>query len=394
MISREAKRRKVMDWTKQVIEPIAVKFFYYGPAFQGFATSHSMTHDYFLDDSGSSVEDYMFRALVRTNMVPSTNRHVISYSRCGRTDKGVSAMGQVVSLRVRQMQDLSLFVKSMNKSLPESIRIYQAQRASETFHARFICKSRTYLYLFGAPENGSLDVCEMNSAAARFVGSQVNFQLLCRPSRSRASSGSAGSGPGLVAPNAEFDETAAAEDEESCGSFLRDVYESRIIKLSGLHVPQFPIYAFHIRGSSFLYHQVRCMMAVLLQVGKGSVSVVQVEQLLQGHDSCNVRTMGLAAAENLVLWDCSYDTQDSLLQPTALPAHEPVTTASNPQKLPHDIPPISASKLVQDAADSLEAKSRQLALESALFHTCATAMANSGMTGSLLLGTASPPKSF
>ena len=58
-----------------------------------------------------------------------------NYSRCGRTDKGVSALDQVVSIRVRsnkpkepladttEVKEEIDYVKTLNRCLPDDIRI-------------------------------------------------------------------------------------------------------------------------------------------------------------------------------------------------------------------------------------------------------------------------------
>jgi tRNA U38,U39,U40 pseudouridine synthase TruA len=77
-----------------------------------------------------------------------TCRAQIHWSRAARTDKGVSAMGQVVSLKM--MVDFPDVVARINKELPEDIRVYGYTRATEGFDSRLWCDRRRYEYILPA----------------------------------------------------------------------------------------------------------------------------------------------------------------------------------------------------------------------------------------------------
>ncbi len=47
-----------------------------------------------------------------------------------------------------------------------------------------------------------------------------------------------------------------------------------------MHLPLPQVYALVVRGTAFLYHQVRCMAAVLLMVGRGQEEPDVVATLL------------------------------------------------------------------------------------------------------------------
>jgi hypothetical protein len=92
---------------------IALWVTYFGENYHGFARNG----DHFTSDnnnnnnntsptqqnpSDNTVETVLFSALTKTKLVdPNTNPREWEYSRCGRTDRGVSALGQVVALKVR-----------------------------------------------------------------------------------------------------------------------------------------------------------------------------------------------------------------------------------------------------------------------------------------------------
>lgn len=71
---------------------IALRFLYDGANFSGLAQNVGQ-------ESDNSVERALFQALLRARLVES--RETSGYSRCGRTDRGVSAAGQVVALQLK-----------------------------------------------------------------------------------------------------------------------------------------------------------------------------------------------------------------------------------------------------------------------------------------------------
>lgn len=64
----------------------------------------------------------------------------------GRTDAGVHALGQVVSLRAAGGPPLERAVEALNSGLPAEIAAIAATAAPDGFHARFSALSRTYRY--------------------------------------------------------------------------------------------------------------------------------------------------------------------------------------------------------------------------------------------------------
>lgn len=71
---------------------IALQIAYDGGPYNGFAENVGSADDH-------SVEKYLFEALVKCCLVK--DRASSCYTRCGRTDKGVSAFGQIIGLKVR-----------------------------------------------------------------------------------------------------------------------------------------------------------------------------------------------------------------------------------------------------------------------------------------------------
>jgi tRNA pseudouridine38/39 synthase len=113
------------------------------------------------------VETHLFAALKATRLVaPDSTWGSVEYSRCGRTDAGVSALrqvlrtlplvpvraahltscicAQVVVLRCRSSgttPELD-YVGALNRQLPDSIRVLSWRPAPAAFSARFKCVCR------------------------------------------------------------------------------------------------------------------------------------------------------------------------------------------------------------------------------------------------------------
>jgi hypothetical protein len=71
---------------------IALRFYYDGSKYTGLAENIGFAAD-------MSVEKEVFKALRKAKLIDS--RATSGYSRCGRTDKGVSAVGQVVAVQLK-----------------------------------------------------------------------------------------------------------------------------------------------------------------------------------------------------------------------------------------------------------------------------------------------------
>ena len=65
----------------------------------------------------------------------------------GRTDAGVHALGQVVHFLTAAPHDPATFVKALNATLPDDIRVLSAREAPQSFHATVDATSKMYRYV-------------------------------------------------------------------------------------------------------------------------------------------------------------------------------------------------------------------------------------------------------
>ncbi|AOA61121.1 tRNA pseudouridine synthase [Komagataella phaffii CBS 7435] len=269
-------RKNEVDFSTATIRQIALKFSYLGWNYQGLAVQREAT-------DLPTIEFKILEALRQCRMIPSLNPIDCAFSRCGRTDKGVSAMNQVIGLNVRSrltpeelespendIKELD-YINILNQLLPSDIRIHGVcLRPPKGFDARFSCRGRHYKYVF---QDEGLDLESMKKAAPMFEGVH-DFRNFCK-----------------------------VDGAKQMTNYTRAVRSSQILPLEG-H-PGY--YVFDLKGTAFLWHQVRCMVAILLMIGQGFESPDIVSKLLdiQSHPQKPVYVM--AHDIPLVLYDCIYD---------------------------------------------------------------------------------------
>jgi tRNA pseudouridine38/39 synthase len=253
------KKDRAMDFSKYPTVHIVLRLAYHGQDHDGLAKQ---------ENTSNTIEWHLAQALLKVRLVPNENPE--KYSRCGRTDKGVSALGNAVSLVVRGAADGQPplnYPAMLNRALPPTIRIVAWAPVPDTFDARFSCLSRSYRYYF---VKGNLDVCAMRKGARMLLGTH-DFRNFCKM------------------------------DVVNVSNFVREVLDIDI-----LEGPVGVSYLW-IRGNAFLYHQIRCIMAVLFMVGKGLEPVEVVPELLDVAANPAKPCYALADDAPLVLWDCAFD---------------------------------------------------------------------------------------
>ncbi|KAF8405486.1 hypothetical protein HHK36_010393 [Tetracentron sinense] len=117
---------------------IAIFFAYCGVGYQGMQKN----------PGAKTIEADLEEALFFSGAVPESDRghpKRFDWARSARTDKGVSAVGQVVSGRF--YIDPPGFVDRLNSNLSPQIRIFGFKRVTASFNAKKFCDRRRYVYL-------------------------------------------------------------------------------------------------------------------------------------------------------------------------------------------------------------------------------------------------------
>ena len=139
---------------------IALKVAYFGWSYHGLAAQQEFSN---------TIENHLFEALEKAKLIPNRDPEVIKWSKCGRTDKGVSSFDQVFGVTVKSrgipadqqtpweginsvfpsQQDALWtddkeysYVTMLNAHLPHDIKVLAWSPVGSTFDARFSCIGR------------------------------------------------------------------------------------------------------------------------------------------------------------------------------------------------------------------------------------------------------------
>ncbi|KAF0143135.1 MAG: tRNA pseudouridine38-40 synthase [Stygiobacter sp.] len=171
----------------------------------------------------------------------------------GRTDAGVHAICQIAHLDVNTMLAPEIIRMKLNDELPADINVLEVEKTHLKFHARHDAKTRSYIYQistrrtsFGKPFvwwiKDKLDFEKMSKAAKQFAGMHNYISF------------------------ADKDET-----EKSTKVLIEDVH----LKREG------DLILIRVVGSHFLWKQVRRMVGVLVEIGRGNMNEVKIKQFLE-----------------------------------------------------------------------------------------------------------------
>jgi len=172
-----------------------------------------------------------------------------------RTDAGVHAKGQVVSFWAKSTLDTMKLVKALNYYLPRDIAVKAAYRARDDFNVRRDALSREYHYHILNSNTRS----PFSRRFALFLPKMLNIQAMneaCRFIRG------------------EHDFASFASSLDGCKSTLRNVYEAVIEKKGDFTI-------FRIVANSFLPHQVRSTVGLLIRLGLGKISIEGFRDIME-----------------------------------------------------------------------------------------------------------------
>ncbi|MFC2010246.1 tRNA pseudouridine(38-40) synthase TruA, partial [Chloroflexota bacterium] len=164
-----------------------------------------------------------------------------------RTDAGVHARAQVVSFRTKSNHSPETFIKAVNYYLPKDIAVKEAHRVDDSLNVRRRAVSREYNYYI-------LNSKTRSPLRERFyyqVTGNLDIEVMDRASRA------------LVG---EHDFASFVNNKEAAAkSTVRRVYKAEMRNEGEFAV-------FNIVANSFLMHQVRNIVGVLIRLGRGKVS--------------------------------------------------------------------------------------------------------------------------
>lgn len=187
----------------------------------------------------------------------------------GRTDAGVHALEQVAVFKTQADLEPRVFLRALNANLPQDIRIIRADECSEDFHPRYSAKNKTYAYLI--TRSGSY------SAFLRRYSWQMHYQLNCNTMKEAAH---------FLRGKHDFSSFRAS----GCSSEnpFREIMEILIDESDSVAFCNFnmnaPMIIIRIQANAFLRHMARNIVGTLVEVGRGKIPPLRINQILESKD--------------------------------------------------------------------------------------------------------------
>jgi tRNA pseudouridine38-40 synthase len=225
---------------------VALKFAYDGRDFFGYARQPKL----------KTVEGEVIKALVKNNIIetPQTS-HLRS---AGRTDKGVSSLGNIISFNMNSFEKEVL--KELNKE-NKKILFYAYKKVDDDFYPRY-ARLRYYRYYIN---NENLDIEKITKSLSFFIG-EHNFSNFAR-----------------IEPD-----------------------KNPVRSIDNIVVESFDNYfTVDFFAQNFLWHQIRRIISAVEKVAIGKISDEEITNAL--NDPKKKIDFGLAPAESLILKDVFYD---------------------------------------------------------------------------------------
>jgi tRNA pseudouridine38-40 synthase len=199
----------------------------------------------------------------------------------GRTDTGVHALGQVIAFDLDWQHSSEKLLRALNANLPEDVAAQEAKMADPLFHPRFEARSRWYRYdLFCHPIRHPI-----RERYAWRVWPGVSRERLYRAA-------------GFLVGKHDFQ--AFGTPPHTGGSTVREVFEARWLVERGAGGMESLV--FEIGADAFLYHMVRRMVALQVEIGQGRQEPELAARCLEGKSEVK----GLAPAHGLFLAEVRY----------------------------------------------------------------------------------------
>lgn len=353
-------RHKTFHFATHSKRKIALKFCYSGWEYGGLAFQNMKT-------ALPTVEGVLFEALVKARLIdPEEGFEGCGWEKCGRTDRGVSAAGQVISLWIRSalesgpgdenagLEDAKDIAPNPNRGASSSLKAEETSYSIPGLEFGFeeddldapqsnssisipppSHKAKTehdYLSILNRLLPPTIRILAWSPVSTNF---SARFSCTYRHYKYFFSSDTI-PGPGLdiermraaasrLVGEHDFRNMCKLDPGKQITMFRRNVMHAAIDPISISDDGQ-GMYVFNLIGSAFLYHQVRHIMAILFMVGSGleepSVvsALMNVEPGLEtGADTTGVAPLDvidrkpeyqMADALPLVLWDCGYPDSD------------------------------------------------------------------------------------
>ena len=207
----------------------------------------------------------------------------------GRTDAMVSAEESAIELFLFEpIEDFDAFLKLFNRNLPQDIRALTIEEVDAKFNIIKSSKIKEYLYLFAFGDKfhpfcapilttilDDLDIEVMKKGAQLFEGEHYLKTYCYKPSDN--------------------------------GIYTREILTCEIVENKIYTANFFPkkTYLLRVRGKGFMRNQIRLMMGTLIDLGKGKLTLKDIEDTLVPENT--IRMEYIAPASGLILKSLQFE---------------------------------------------------------------------------------------
>ncbi len=225
---------------------VALKIAYLGTEYYGFQRQPGL----------NTVEGEILSALEKVSVISDVEK--CGFGVAGRTDRGVHALGNVITFLTEE----EVRINQINDALPKSIRVIAQAKVPLRFKARYALK-RHYRYLLPLiPDDAPLDFNKMAEAAELFKGTH------------------------------DFTNFSKKSDRNP----VRTIDEIKLKKEQDL-------IQFDVVGESFLWNMVRKIVSILVMVGRRELPAKVINELFNPEKDLCIKPM---PPEGLILMDITY----------------------------------------------------------------------------------------
>lgn len=163
----------------------------------------------------------------------------------GRTDAGVSALGQTVNFVAdKKFKEYSL-LGYLNTILPSDVRVLKVEYVPDSFNARFSAKQKTYAYNFYLSR---IDKPYLNKFATR-VGYKLDVNKLESELKSLMGT---------------FDFTSLSSADTQVETKVRTITDVKLVKNG-------EVYTAYFTGIGFLKNMIRVIMGTAFDIARGKI---------------------------------------------------------------------------------------------------------------------------
>ena len=219
-----------------------IRISYDGSNYSGFQTQAN----------ASTVQEALERALKVIYKQP------VRVAGAGRTDSGVHARGQTASFQAPFHIAADNLPHALNALLPADIVVTAAEYMPENFHARFDALGKLYSYTIDRAPYPQV----LKRLYSWHLPDPLNLELICQAAQ-------------LFTGTHDFKsfQTAGSSIVETTRTLHR-------VEAVELHADN--MLTIYFEGSGFLYRMVRLITGTLIRAGKGSITLPEIQEAIEG----------------------------------------------------------------------------------------------------------------